>query len=145
MKKRVYCIVAFLCIAGVLPVAAGAAAGERLIANIPFDFSMAGKTLPAGQYEVTELRPSVLMLRNQTKTDSVAIVVVIEDSSNRVDKPRLDFHRYGQSYFLAGVYTNTIGIDVAESHAEREAKIGKDHLAQGRRLEVVSLSATLRH
>jgi len=48
-------LIHFALMAGVLAVTGTAAFAQNLQANIPFDFQVSGKTLPAGQYSLNRL------------------------------------------------------------------------------------------
>jgi hypothetical protein len=57
MKKQAYTMIAMIVLVGALAVAAQAQTNGRiaLIANIPFQFSIGSKSLPAGEYTVQSI------------------------------------------------------------------------------------------
>jgi hypothetical protein len=90
-----------------LAVATRAQAVDKLIVNIPHDFVVSGKTLPAGTYtinrindfNVTEL--SIISLENR---DGV-LLISGEVAPTREDKPALTFNHVGNQYFLSKIET----------------------------------------
>src|SRR5258705_3724983 len=78
----------------------------RVRCNIPFEFVVGDKILPAGEYNVTSATAggTVLMIRNTEAPEAaVRLSNSIQEPSNKTEA-RLVFHRYGQSYFLAEVW-----------------------------------------
>jgi hypothetical protein len=74
--------------------------------NIPFAFGVEGHSLPAGQYLVFTVTPERSIRIVSTDGKHFAIV---NDLPNYASEPspnsRLVFHRYGNEYFLAQVWT----------------------------------------
>lgn len=112
----------FLCIAllgGSLAAAAQTKPGDLLV-EVPFAFFVAGHELPAGQYVVTPQGDACIRLFNSQKRG----VYVLTHKAHRVasEESKLVFHRYGDTYFLSGVWLtgNTTGREVFPSRAERE-------------------------
>ena len=66
--KRVFSVVVAGCLLSVLLLGSAGAQepGTKIRASIPFDFTVKGKTLPAGEYEVSRVmdEPIALLLRN---------------------------------------------------------------------------------
>jgi hypothetical protein len=124
MTKRVFAIVAvsFLLVAAAAPLAAQA---SKLTANIPFEFTVAGKTMPAGEYEVWKaLTSSMIVLRGVDERTSALSMVMGSPITSRdpaVDT-RLVFNRYGNRYFLRAVVNAYTGTEftLPEVRAERE-------------------------
>ena len=97
----------------------------RIRVNIPFDFSIADKKLPAGNYSVGRAIQnsdntvlSILDGRGHTKEMHMSIPVLSADTKNQAT---LVFHRYGDEYFLYQVWTagETTGRQFPKSSAER--------------------------
>jgi hypothetical protein len=100
-------------------------------ADVPFDFTVGSKKLPAGQYTVdTSNSNGSLVIRNKETRKAVASI------SQRFEvgadsKPQLVFHRYGNQYFLTKVVGYASGNELPKSKAEREAaKAGHDQIAK---------------
>jgi hypothetical protein len=89
-------------------------------ATIPFNFTVGAKTLAAGTYEVKQLNQSAILLRNAK--DGTSILAAY--NSGEVDRlggtPKMTFHRYGDSYFLIKVTSDTRNWSLYPSHAEKE-------------------------
>jgi hypothetical protein len=76
-------------------------------ANIPFDFVVADKTLPAGNYKVSSLTSGGNALKISSRDGKSAAIRLSDFIPERRVKrtARMVFHRYGQKYFLAEVWT----------------------------------------
>src|SRR2546427_11378738 len=107
MKRQAYPMIAMIILVGSMAVAAQAQTGSRtqLIANIPFDFSVGNKTLPAGEYTVRQINPSsdhaVLQLRSQDgKASAMVQMNAVIDKTRSQETASLIFNRYGNRYFF---------------------------------------------
>jgi hypothetical protein len=88
---------------------AQAATPNKMTADVPFDFVVAGRTMPAGNY-VIEVgpgmeAPSVVSLQTTKSTDDdlhFKNVLVVTTPADRVDdkQPHLVFEKIGDLYFL---------------------------------------------
>ena len=106
--------------------AQGQTLGTRVKANIPFDFSIADKKLPSGEYSFGRARQNsddvVLSVEDQggrSKAIRTSIPVVARDITS---KGKLVFHRYGDQYFLYQVWPAgaATGRQFLKSRSERE-------------------------
>jgi hypothetical protein len=97
---------AFLGLAA-LAAATRAQAVDQLIVNVPYDFVVAGKTLPAGTYRVNRINDrdinelSISSFENRTG----ALLVSTEVSEATEYKPTLTFQHVGDQYFLSKIET----------------------------------------
>jgi len=77
---------------------------QRVIASIPFTFTVGNKTLPAGKYTITVINPSsdrrVLQIRS-TNGRSSAIVMTRDVIGNTAENAKLVFERYDDQYVFA--------------------------------------------
>ena len=98
----------------------------RIRVNIPFDFSIANKKLPAGNYSIGRAIQnsdntvlSILDGSGHTKEARLSIPVLAAEAKNQAT---LVFHRYGDEYFLYQVWDagETTGRQFPKSSAERE-------------------------
>lgn len=114
----------------VLVTVVGSAQGQSLAyqirANIPFDFIVADKKLPAGEYSIG--------LENQKTGDNFLRISGIDGRANAIlstipvqtlhakDNGTLVFHQYGDQYFLFQVWPagSTTGRSLSKSRGERE-------------------------
>ncbi len=88
-----------------LAAAGYAQSGEELKVVVPFDFVAGGRTLPAGQYTVSQPANSgAVVIRSDGSTPGVAILANRVGSSGKKEIGHLVFHRYGDRYFLSEVW-----------------------------------------
>ena len=99
-------VVGFALAAGMVS-ANGQITSNFVTANIPFDFVVADKTLPAGNYMVTSLTSGGNTLKIGSRDGKSAAIRLADVIPERSEKrtARMVFHRYGQKYFLAEVWT----------------------------------------
>ena len=98
--------------------------GTAIRASIPFDFTVRGKTLPAGDYELTRIGDESvgLLLRNVREKSEHVVFETEPMEVHRIPRRNmLVFNRYGDSYFLEEVVTagEETGRELSPSHAER--------------------------
>ena len=105
----------------VLAVLAPSRAGASEIeCAIPFSFVVNSRTLPPGNYRVSEMSAGVLYLRDLVH-GAFAVNSPVNDAAGR--RPRLVFHRYGEEYVLRQVWTtSTLGRELPEPRRERELR-----------------------
>jgi hypothetical protein len=109
MRKRVFSA-ALTC--GLLAAVAAATAyaqmpGMTMRTRIPFDFSIRGKTLPAGDYEIRRVndQPDVLVITSLNSRHERAIFDAEPVEARKIPRnSEVDFHRYGDSYFLSEIF-----------------------------------------
>lgn len=114
-------------------VSANAQSAIRVNANVPFEFSVGGLTLPAGDYSIQAMTGSAALLVKNTDEGSSAVRLAKPiDPRKGKTQPRLVFHRYGQNYFLAEVWCggDNTGRMLSESSRERSIKREFSQLAQ---------------
>ena len=127
MKRQLYTMIAMMILAGFVAMSSAKAqtsASRQLIANIPFEFSVGDKAMPAGDYTVRQINPAsdrpVLQLRSKDGSAS-AMVQMTSVLGETQESARLVFHRYGDRYFFARAWTtgDSEGLEVPRSRAER--------------------------
>lgn len=77
---------------------------SRVLANIPFDFSVGNTTLKAGSYTVEQLQSGILAISSNEGTEHQFALTVPGDSGNHSQEPHLVFIRYGSEAFLKRVF-----------------------------------------
>ena len=102
-------------------VPAHAQTGNRVLANIPFDFSVGNSTLKAGTYTI-ELQSDILAFSSDDGKEHKFAFTVPGDSSNQSQEPHLVFTKYGNQAFLAKVFLagNENYHELLRSSRERE-------------------------
>jgi hypothetical protein len=83
---------------------AHAQSGDRVSANIPFDFSVGNTTLKAGSYSVEQLPSGFLVFSSDDGKEHQFVLTIPGDSSQQSQTPRLVFNRYGSEAFLEKVF-----------------------------------------
>jgi hypothetical protein len=95
-----------------------------MVVAVPFDFNVAGKVLPAGEYIVRRATQNTDEGWQVLRTDGRAGAFVLTTSIQRravSENSRLIFNRYDDKYFLSQVWTagNNYGRGVSKSGRER--------------------------
>jgi hypothetical protein len=121
MTKQIKSAVVAISLVATISVVGMASVFGKLTANIPFDFMVNGKQLPAGKYDVKSGSiGGTIVLFNAEQSKSV-IAQAATTSHRGSDEARLVFRRYGSQYFLAKVVSPTQSIELGRTKAEREA------------------------
>ena len=102
--------------------AVASANGQSLTskANVPFEFIVGDQNLPAGAYTVSAVTSGgeALCISGRGSKDSVMRLTI--PASGKANHSKLVFHRYGQRYFLAEVWsTSTDGRELTKSRQEQ--------------------------
>ena len=96
---------------------------NKVVVDVPFEFSVGYKALPAGTYSVQSIVSAGDGLLIQS-TDGKMSALRLSEATRRIkEKPqaRLVFHRYGERYFLAEVWNgvDNTGRQLTKSQEER--------------------------
>jgi len=97
---------------------------SKLVAEIPFDFSVGNKVMPAGQYTISVLNPgSGQKLLRISRPDGHQAVILRTTPvwSSAKNQGTLVFHRYGNQYFLSQIWgpAENYGMEAPASKEER--------------------------
>ena len=110
-------------------VSAGAAfsqmGGTRITAQVPFDFVLGNKAVPAGEWTVKSVTTSgVLWIQNADAKVGLLSAPLIDPSSEPARSCALVFHRYNNRYFLSEIKIegSTIAYRLPESKSEAEMR-----------------------
>lgn len=137
-----------LSVLGVLTtVSAHAQYAKPFTVTIPFNFYVAGKTLPAGQYHVgrsTETTEEGLALRGTDGGSGVFVLTRGIQAGEVQQQSKLIFRRYGDQYFLGEVWTfgRNTGRELPRSRKERLVK--QENAKQGASAEKVAVQGDKR-
>ena len=121
--------IAMLVLIGIAALSVSAKAqslGNRIKANIPFDFTVAGKKFAAGQYSIVRANPTVgdqiLSVSSADDRSRVLPITIPVTTLDAKEKSTLVFHRYGDEYFLAQVWPagETTGRAFTKSRREKQ-------------------------
>jgi hypothetical protein len=101
-----------------------AQSNSNITVTVPFEFKIAGKTLPAGEYIVrrsTQVSADGLMIRRTDCRAGVFLLTMSNQTAARAKDSKLVFHRYGRQYFLSQVWTSgrSNGRELFKSGQER--------------------------
>ncbi len=126
MKKQAYTMIAMFVLVGSMAVAAQAQTSGRthLIANIPFEFTVGDKTLPAGAYDVLAVNTSSdnVVLKIQSRDSKAgAMVRMMTVTASAQASPKLIFNHHGNQYFFAQAWLDgeNSGLQAPKARAER--------------------------
>src|SRR5437870_948874 len=149
MKNKVLTTIAAIALFTTL--AAGstyAQSADVIKVNVPFDFAVSGKTLPAGEYY---LRQSIegprVVLQIRSKDDSQGTYLPTTHPVKTLDtqgESKLVFNRYGDQFFLSQVWIagRTDGQELTKTSRER---LLQREMARGSgKPETISIAAHFR-
>jgi len=109
-----------------LAASAKAQTGSGVRANVPFDFTVAGKRFAAGHYSITRANQTNgdLVLEVNSLAEHSRVFPITSPVYTRTARNQsvLIFHRYGDEYFLAQVWAagSTTGRAFTKSRRERQ-------------------------
>ena len=138
MKRRVFSVAITLCALALMSVPAFAQLpGIPVRVNIPFDFLVRGKTLPAGEYEISRIRdePQVLLISNRNQSHEHATINTEPVEGNAPQYGKVIFYRYGDSYFLHEIWTAGIETGRELPPSQQEKTLKRETLARGESAE----------
>jgi hypothetical protein len=126
MKRHFNIPLAIILLAGVLAIGAQAQTSsvQRVIATIPFSFTVGKTTLPAGRYTITVLNPTsdrkVLQIRNADGHVS-AITLTNAVIGHTSENAKLVFERYEDRYYFAQAQLagDSMSLAAVRSRADR--------------------------
>ena len=127
--KRIQAI-ALLAIANFAMAGTSFAQSNGVRANVPFDFTVGDKLLPAGTYTIKEQSDHVIVINNHDKP--IAAVSLVNGDSNRSPNGgKLKFHRYGSQYFLSEILCEQadMNLQVPTSKTEKRTALQEAKLS----------------
>jgi len=99
---------------------------EKITANVPFEFTVGNRILPAGQWtaERTLLNAKTLLIRNLDANVAVTSFTLPGESKTEARSCALVFTRYGDRYFLSGIKVegDRATYQIPETKAEAELR-----------------------
>jgi hypothetical protein len=135
MKKQAYIFITAIVLATVagLSTAYAQTAAPQLVVNIPFDFSVGEKTLPAGEYTVkcvnSDSSMKVLQFRSRDGHNS-AMIRTSSINGSVQDNARLVFYRDRDQYFFAQAWMPAdVGMQAPESGEAKLRRLAHDKRA----------------
>ena len=105
-KQYLRILIALIGAAGLAMTAKGQVV-DQIVVNIPYEFVVAGKTLPAGTYRVNRVPNSSerALLLSSFENRAGAIVLATDVESIPADKAQVSFEQVEGQYFLSRIET----------------------------------------
>ncbi len=127
-KQYLRSLIVLIGVAG-LGMGARGQAVDQIVVNIPYEFVVAGKTLPAGTYRVnrvghTDTRALVL---SSFENRASAFVLPIEVESSHADKAQVSFEEVGGEHFLSKIETGDHSFTISVSRSEILEAAARSH------------------
>jgi len=114
---------------------------QKMIATVPFEFSVGKTTLPAGKYTITVLNPTsdrkTLQIRSINGRSS-AIILTTTSNANVSDNAKLVFERYDDRYYFAQAQ---LAGDATSLAAVRTKQHTDKQVAKARKKTIVVIAA----
>lgn len=132
-----------------LAASAKAQTGTALKANIPFDFTVAGKRFAAGHYSITrasQTNGDLVLEVNSLDEHSRAFPITSRlESLTARDNSVLIFNRYGDEYFLAQVWAagSTTGRAFVKSRREQQLAQERQRVGANDKTAPIVVTVTL--
>jgi len=122
MRKSILSIVA--AIGFMFVVSAASAYAQTITVNVPFEFKVGEKTLPAGTYRVkkhSNNATTIVVSKSDLKETGISLSQNMYTNGNP-EKSKLVFHRYGNQSFLSEIVIQgrQIGYELSTSKSERK-------------------------
>ncbi len=139
MKKQIILTIAILSFVAAASFSVLAQA-RQLTVNIPFNFTIKERALPAGRYTLETIRlagSDALRFVSADGRISATVFVRAERAESVKEEPRLIFNRYADQYFLAEVF----GFERGTAHELTRSK-KEDHLAKSTDMSRVKVGAS---
>ncbi|HVF51012.1 MAG TPA: hypothetical protein VNA19_13040 [Pyrinomonadaceae bacterium] len=129
-KQALRVVVMFALLFSLATVGANAqTAQQRIVVNIPFEFVVGQKTLPAGEYDIKRIarnsEKALLVRSTDGRKSEMIITHTAEAGTAREAQPtQVSFHRYGDKYFLFQIWTQgaSVGRELPASQQERDLR-----------------------
>jgi hypothetical protein len=119
MKTKLFAIAVTFLLSAVATSTCYAQQAE-LAVKIPFTFQAGNHRMPAGEYLVKSGTGTVQRLRQVDGNAVMNVLTISVETRNGHPSPRLVFHRYGEIYFLAQIWTGSQGHQLSRSNWEKE-------------------------
>jgi hypothetical protein len=126
--KAATMFVGIIALAFVSALAASAQNQRSIVVNIPYEFTVTGKTLPAGEYILsrgsTADKSGLIVQRKDGDANAIVLTMSIQSRENQGES-RLVFNRYGEHYFLSQVWTSgdSEGRELFKTNQERSLEV----------------------
>jgi len=128
MKNLLRIAVALIGFAG-LGIAAKAQVADQIVVTIPFEFVVAGKTLPAGTYRVNRVSDDKWdgLVFSSFENRAGVLVRPTEVQSASADQAKVSFEKAGDEHFLSKIQTGDNLFTISVSRNAILLASGKSH------------------
>jgi len=98
----------------------------KLTADVPFDFTVSDKKLPAGKYSISRAQTSngdlVLQIVSANGKENISRLTIPVITHKPMNQGTLVFNRYGNDYYLSEVWPagGSTGRELLKSRTERD-------------------------
>ena len=144
MKRQLLLALTTLSLLIMLPAASTfAQSGMLLKVNIPFEFSVQDRLLPAGEYTVTRGPLGMLIIRGVGRHSTMIFGAFHTQASRIREDSTLVFNQYGNQYFLSRIWSGGTenGEEVFKSRAEKRLIAARRASVRGATRQTVSVVA----
>jgi len=135
MKRNVFGALMTLIVAAAIAVPVVNAQQTIMSANVPFAFSIGSSQLPAGTYAVREMGRATLVQSNDDKISVLGLYAYAGPS--KAGETKLVFHKIGDHYFLAEIWTSVRGEGLAVPESKLEKELSASNLGPQGGVETV--------
>ena len=91
-------------------------------ADVPFDFTVANKLLPAGTYTLIAESTGLIEIKNHDKPIAV-LTLVTTDGNRSSNGGKLIFHKIGDQYFLSEILSDWAPMNVTVPRSKAEKRV----------------------
>lgn len=123
--KNYAAIALVACVAFLIVAAAPAHAQAMIKADVPFSFSAGYGVLPAGAYSISRVGVQFTLLLSSGQRGIELMMPNTTEWRNGFNTPKLVFHRYGDEYFLAEIWSSSDGAVRTLQVHPRERQLAK--------------------
>jgi hypothetical protein len=109
-------------IATLFTIGSASAQDRGVRANVPFDFTVGGRLLPAGVYTATRPLSGVMMIQSLDK-HVTATTIFTPNTKEQGPESKWVFQRYGQQYFLRSVLSPSTGMHASVPASPQEKRV----------------------
>jgi hypothetical protein len=127
-KQYLRILIALIGVAG-LGMAAKGQEVDQIVVNIPYEFVVAGKTLPAGTYRVNRVNHADLetLVLSSFENGAGAIVSSTQVEHSSADKAQVTFEQVGGQHFLSKIETADHVFTIPVSRSEILEAAARSH------------------
>ena len=147
MKNKVLTTIAAIALFMTLAVGTTYAQSDVIKVNIPFDFTISGKTLPAGEYAVRRsLEGPIIVLTIQSMNNNWGVYLLTHPVRARdfQQESKLVFNHYDDRYFLSQVWLAGRNSGEELTKTRRERLLQREMAKRSGKPETISLAGRLK-